>query len=247
MPFASLLLSTWLLHLGQASATAPTSKEDMHKRFTERANNPAEVKRISESTMGCNVHEAGESGQNFRTTMAGGSMTSRGPARVAVDQNPILPDHRAPKFWAPTERVDAAGLTSMLEDGKATTVASLKGKVVLVFVYKAECKWTTEIMNEIIKLQSMDANAPFTVLPISIGEGGWPKIADFRRKNSGAIPAEFRIYRPSAEAGKGISALGQIEYTPATFILDRRGRVAWRIYGGVKGAIQDRLNHTLTE
>ena len=51
----------------------------------------------------------------------------------------------------------------------------------------------------------------------------------------------------SMKYGTGISLFPDFRITPTTFILDRHGRVAWRIVGAIRGSLTDKLNHILSE
>lgn len=133
------------------------------------------------------------------------------------------------------------------QDGIGKKVADLKGKVAVVFIFKPDCKFTSDMMGEIIRLQGMQQGKPYEVVPVSIGSEGWSGLARWRQLNMNILPKDFPIYRPGTESGTGTSVFGELFGTPTTLILDRHGRVAWRFNGAIKGALADRLTHIMLE
>ncbi|MDE3246901.1 MAG: hypothetical protein KGN80_12510, partial [Acidobacteriota bacterium] len=83
--------------------------------------------------------------------------------------------------------------------------------------------------------------------PVLIGSEKLEAIEAFRRLNPKAIPADFRIFHLVAMPAGSLKVLLELKVSPTTYILDREGRVAWRIPGEIPGALSAKVNHILSE
>lgn len=230
-------------------APAPRlNRKALYEQFKAKAMDLATLKRLAKESNGCRPEEEGENrgGTRDQVRMAGGTAFNR-VAAPSVDQNPIPDEERAPRYFEPAQRASAAAFTAVNQAGIETKVGDSGGSVLVVFLFKPDCKFTPDILGEIIRLQAMQERIGFKMIPVSLGSEGWSGLARWRQQNKNALPQEFQIFRPKAEMGLGASVFGTLHATPTTFILDRRGRVAWRISGAVRGAISDRLNQILME
>lgn len=237
----SLLIAA--LALLQAPAPPPTPES-----LKAKALDPAILKKEAARATGCLAHESGSASEQFQTKARLLDGSTRGTiSGLAVDTNPIPEVDRMPRYYAPGERASAQGFKVHRLDGSSLSVDQLRGLPVVVFIFKPDCKYSAEMLNEIIRLQAVEDRARVKVLAVSISDGAWTDIARYRQQNINALPATFPIFRPSSDQGAGVSIFKDLFVTPTTYILDREGRVAWRITGGVRGSIQDKINHIRTE
>jgi len=226
----------------------PQEKRPQYEQFKARALNPSTLQRLAKETMGCRPEESGENAANFQIYKREDGSTIISPrSGPTVDTNPIPEAERQPRYFEPGQRPPAAAFAAVDHVGKVTRVQDQLGKVTLVFLFKPDCKYTAEMIGEVIRLQGMQQRLGVCVMPVTIGEEGWSGLARWRQKNVNIIPAEFPIYRPNPVQGTGTSVFGTLYATPTTFILDREGKVAWRMSGALRGAIWDRLNQILLE
>lgn len=149
---------------------------------------------------------------------------------------------RVPRYFEPADRVSARAFTFLGEDGKPQTVAGLQGKVVLVFLFRTDCRWTLDMLGEMIRLQGLEEKAGIRVIPVSIVNPGWAAVKQFRKLAGRDLPATFPIFLPGDAEATGLTVLGDLKVAPTTLILDREGRIAWRINGAGPGSVADKLN-----
>jgi hypothetical protein len=149
---------------------------------------------------------------------------------------------RVPRYYEPADRRPVQSFAFNGEDGKPQSIEALKGKVVLLFLFRTDCKWTLDVLGEIVRLQGLEEKAGIRVIPVSIVNPGWPAVKQFRRLAGRDLPATFPIYLPSDSPATGLEVLGDLKVAPTLLILDREGRVAWRINGATPGSIADKLN-----
>ncbi len=213
-----------------------------------RAVDSQTLKNEGEKAMGCLAQESGTNSEQFQNVgqKSNGSWTGK-LSSLAVDTNVIPKDERMPRFYAPGSRDSALGFKVNRLDGSSISIEECKGQPVVVFIFKPDCKYTGEMLSEVIRLQSVEDKARIKVFAVSISDGAWSDLARYRLKNINAIPATFPIYRPSTDPGSGTSIFKDLRVTPTTYILDRDGNVAWRIAGGIRGSLQDKINHIRTE
>jgi hypothetical protein len=245
-----LLLSVSVLLLQPPAQPGPDPAriKNLHDQLRSKTMDPHNLETLGQGVTGCRPNEEGETKNDFRTAAraAGSTVNPRIQSPVS-DANPIPPSERPPRFYAPTDRRPADSFAFFNQDGTGKKVADLKGKVVVVFMFKPDCKYTSDMMGEIIRLHAIQKGKPFEVVPVSIGSEGWSGLARWRQQNMNILSQDFPIHRPGIESGTGTSIFGELLATPTTLILDRHGRVAWRFNGAIKGALADRLTQIMLE
>jgi thiol-disulfide isomerase/thioredoxin len=163
--------------------------------------------------------------------LRGTGFLGRGDTRVAV----------------PGKR-DAAGEVVLVdEQGRRRTLAEFHGKVVLVDVWAT---WCPPCRSSLPGLAAMQAEAlkhgeasPLAVVPISVDEGGLATVRRFLAENPGL---NLVSYAP-ANGRESIAPLGEISGIPASFVLDRQGRIRQRWAGYIPGFAEQAVKDALEE
>lgn len=264
--FVPVLLITSIL--AAQAPPKPTTREELAKTFRAKALDPVVLKNEAAKVGGCALSRHSSVTEDMRGTAAktdsrlagmsvtGGGMLTGGPeqsSRIAdpdprtvgkmlVDNAVLDKADRTPRFFEPGERVSVAAFKFMKEDGSSQPISDLKGKVTLLFLFRADCRWTHDMMGEVLRMQGIEEKAGIRVISVSIVNPGWVPVKQFRKFVGAELPATFPIYLPSEESGAGLEVLGELKIAPTTFILDRQGRIAWRINGAAPGALADKLN-----
>lgn len=248
----AILLAFPLLFAPRLQAQAgpdPARIKAMHDQIKAKVLDPASLAALGRTAFGCRPDEEGARVNDFTTAARGSQAASVNPQLQSpvLDANPIPGPERPPRYYAQDKRPSADTFVFLNQAGQGRRVAELAGKAAVVFLFKPDCKYTPDLMGEIIRLHGMQKGKAYEVVPVSIGSEGWSGLARWRQLNTSILPADFPIYRPGLQAGTGASVFGELFGTPTTLILDRHGRVAWRINGAIRGALADRLNHILLE
>jgi peroxiredoxin len=109
------------------------------------------------------------------------------------------------------------------QSGKEYSLSAFRGKVVLVNFWATWCPPCLEEMPSMEQLQRRMANQPFAILGLSV-DSSWEPVNRFMQQHQLTIP----VY---ADFDKEISTrYGTIVY-PETYILDKKGRVAYKVIG----------------
>lgn len=124
-------------------------------------------------------------------------------------------------------------------EGNRRSLADYRGKVVLVDVWATWCPPCRKSLPEVAELQRAGGEA-YAVLPISVDETGWAAVTPFLARNP---QLGLRAFVP--DGPRGLAPLGEIRGIPATFVIDREGRVVkqWAGYGEglAKRALEEAL------
>ncbi len=266
---ASPVLALLALLAGQEPAKAPAPQAaNPAAAIRQRALDPAALAKEGAKAAGCPLTRHSSTTEDLRGSTAaaderlkGMSVTGAGTVAGLPEQQGRLGSGRAPsaaslmantatlseadrvpRFYEPADRVSARDFTFLGEDGKPQSVAGLQGKVVLIFLFRTDCRWTLDVLGEMIRLQGLEDKAGIRVVPVSIVNPGWSAVKQFRRLAGRDLPATFPIYLPGDSPAAGLQVLGELKAAPTTLILDREGRIAWRINGATPGSIADKLN-----
>jgi thiol-disulfide isomerase/thioredoxin len=125
---------------------------------------------------------------------------------------------------APTDAVMGANNTSI-------RLTDFKGKVVLVNFWATWCGPCRMEIPDLVKLQAKYAAKGFTVVGIS-QDNELGKALDFAKNNQMDYP--IALGTPELK-----QSFGGVEAIPATFLIDRDGKIAWSIVGLTDGEILD--------
>jgi thiol-disulfide isomerase/thioredoxin len=126
--------------------------------------------------------------------------------------------------------------------GASVTMAQQAGKVVLINFWATWCGPCKAEMPILMKLQKEHGSAGLVVLGVSMDEEGPSVIAPWLQKtkfvmDGAQAPINFPILVGTPQMA---TAYGEIEALPATFIVDRKGKIVERIDGPVEFKDMDR-------
>ena len=109
--------------------------------------------------------------------------------------------------------------------GKPTSLAAFRGKVVLLNVWATWCPPCVKEMPTLNKLQELLGGKDFAVLPLSVDKGGVFAVQSFYQDN---FIDHLPVYvDPTTKVLDGLNILG----TPTTILIDKQGREIARTLG----------------
>lgn len=118
----------------------------------------------------------------------------------------------------------APDVTLYALDGKPFTLASLRGKVVLLDFWASWCAPCRKSFPFLDELQKAHANAGLQIIGLTLEEDD-DAVTGFLA----SVPANFTIARDTSErAGEAFGVVAM----PTSFLIDREGRLAARFEGG---------------
>lgn len=109
-------------------------------------------------------------------------------------------------------------------DGKAVSLSSYRGKVVMVHFWATWCPPCVEELPALERLYHAYVGKDLEVLTISVDEGGASDVGQFMRKNEFALPV---LLNPGQSVAR---AYGTFKF-PETYLVDREGIVRRKIIG----------------
>ena len=120
--------------------------------------------------------------------------------------------------------------------GADVTMAQQRGKVVLVNFWATWCGPCKAEMPILVKLQKVHGPAGLVVLGVSMDEEGASAINPWLKKtkfmvDGASAPMNFPLLIGTPQMA---TAYGEVEALPATFIVDRQGKVVQRIDGPIE-------------
>ena len=109
------------------------------------------------------------------------------------------------------------------QSGKEVSLSRLRGKVVLVNFWATWCPPCVDEMPSLQQLQGRMANKPFELLALSVDDS-WEAVNRFMKDNGFVLP----VY---ADFDKRISTLYGTSMWPETYIVDKKGKIAYKVVG----------------
>jgi peroxiredoxin len=103
--------------------------------------------------------------------------------------------------------------------GRVVRLSDFAGKVVLLDFWATWCAPCKESVPWFNELQAKYADRGFTVLAVSMDEGGWPVVKPFAEKAGMTYPVLLGTPRVAY-------LYGDVDSLPLAFFIDRAGRVA---------------------
>lgn len=135
------------------------------------------------------------------------------PAQDALADDSFKPGAKAEDFSLP----DVAG--------KQMSLAQYNGKVVMLNFWATWCRPCRTEMPSMQKLYHAYKDKDFVILAVSVDRKGKGDVNEFVRQNGYTFPI---LLDPDST----VSDRYHVPYLPATFIIDRQGRIVSREYGG---------------
>ena len=127
---------------------------------------------------------------------------------------------------APVEKSQAPEISVVSLDNQQLTLASLKGKVVLLNFWATWCPPCREEIPSMMKLNKLMAGKPLQMVCVSVDEGGKQAVTEFFKNSGFSLPA---YTDPSGQASKTYGITG----VPETFVIDKNGMIVKKVIGGL--------------
>ncbi len=163
---------------------------------------------------------------------------------VHPDARGLTAEERRPRYLPPEDRAPALDLPLRSPGEPAQRLAGFRGRVVVLTLFNPACS-ESSLLPELRDLRTRAASAGVTVLPLA--RTPEKALVRWRRANREALPDTFPIYVPDCAPHTLAEALPDYAISPTTYILDREGRIAWRICGAIPGALIAKINLVLSE
>lgn len=109
------------------------------------------------------------------------------------------------------------------QSGKERSLSGLRGKVVLVNFWATWCPPCRDELPSMQQLQRRMVNKPFEMLALSVDDS-WESVNRFMKENGFTVP----VY---ADFDKRISTLYGTHMWPETYIVDKKGKIAYKVIG----------------
>jgi len=165
---------------------------------------------------------------------------------IQPDKEVFTEEERRPRFVEPDSRRPLPPFSLTDQTGTTRNIDGLGGRVLILHFFNPTCP-NIQTLPEIVRLQSLQSRFPFQVFPVAIGITHVQALVGFRNQNVETLPPEFQIFLFGKGRGDPRSTFKDFAISPTTYILDRKGQVAWRICGSIPGALTDKINHILSE
>jgi thiol-disulfide isomerase/thioredoxin len=150
------------------------------------------------------------------------------------------------RHYAREDRPDGSAF-AFRQDGRARTLAELRGKVVVVDFWASWCPPCRRGLPELDALQRRGrAEGGFEVVPVDMDHDPAALRRFLERESPRFFGRDFSFATLAAPGAE--TALGNpVRSYPTTFILDRRGRIAYRWSGFREDLLRQRLEEVLAE
>lgn len=106
--------------------------------------------------------------------------------------------------------------------GKPVALKKYRGKVLLLNFWATWCGGCKQEMPQFAQMQR-DVGKKMSVLGLSVDEKGWDAVKPFLASNN--------VGYPVAMAGQDLTSQFRVNSLPATFLIDRKGRIAAQYIG----------------
>jgi peroxiredoxin len=137
------------------------------------------------------------------------------------------------RYAAVSARVPDVTITTI--QGEQLTAASLRGKVVLVNFWATSCATCVKEMPRLVETYRRHRARGFETIAVAMSYDPPNYVLHYAARN--ALPFKVAL-DPTGAAAR---AFGDVELTPTTFVIDRRGTIVKRYLGEPDFAELDRL------
>jgi glutathione peroxidase-family protein len=173
--------------------------------------------------------------------------------------------HQEGEWFIPQgQRKDVSPFAAYDEKSHGTSLASMKGKVVLVGLWSVHCDPSAKMLMEFASLYSKRAQYGFDILAVNFDEnqqggelapnvdvgieGGWRAINKFMIKNRSFFEASHMpVYTPGLGKEGPSTFMDMVWSLPVLFVVDREGKLAQIHIGYKDGFVGEALKRALME
>ena len=166
--------------------------------------------------------------------------------------------HWGNKTFPIGERPDLSAVTFYDESGKGVSVASLKGKLVIIGLWGYRCQPSARMLMEMAKVLKVKDRYGFEAWAMNydanrISEdatslGGWVAIRRFQTENAEAFketPLSLGVSGPGDENPGHF--IGVVDSLPVMLVVDRTGHLATVDIGYTQGMVGQRISQLIKE
>lgn len=185
-----------------------------------------------------------------------GPLASTG-GMVGADSQGLLSYQQGSQMIPQGHRRSVATFAAYDAKGNPTSVASLKGKVVLVGLWSIRCDPSAKMLLELASLYPKRAQYGFDILAVNFDEnqqdgggiqGGWRAINTFVTKNRQFFEAsKMPVFIPGLGKEGPSNFMDIVHSLPALFVIDREGNLAQVHIGYKDGFVGDAIRRALGE
>lgn len=128
-------------------------------------------------------------------------------------------------YLAPPQRVAAPDATFTTIEGQTLATADLRGTVVLVNFWATDCIPCMREMPRIVQTYNKYRARGFETVAVAMSYDPPNRVLDYARKN--ALPFKIALDL----SGELARRFGDVQFTPTSFVIDRRGNIVKRYLG----------------
>jgi thiol-disulfide isomerase/thioredoxin len=177
--------------------------------------------------------------------------------RNGADASAVRYSQWGNQYFPPAQRKDVSAFAAYDEKNKGVSLASLRGKVVLVGLWSTHCDPSAKMLMEFASLYAKRDQYGFEILSVNFDEnqqdgggleGGWRAINKFRIKNRQFFDAsKMPIYTPGLGKEGPSNFMDMVYSVPVLFVVDRQGKLAELHIGYKDGFVGQALTRVLRE
>lgn len=183
---------------------------------------------------------------------------------AGADSSSQLYYQQGRQYFPQGQRKSVAAFAAYDEKAKGTTIASLKGKVVLIGLWSVRCDPSAKMLMEFASLYPKREQYGFEILAVNFDEnqqggedrpgadisieGGWRAISKFRIKNRQFFEtSKMPVYTPGLGKEGPSNFMDVVHSLPALFVIDRQGNLAQIHIGYKDGFVGEAIRLALGE
>lgn len=175
----------------------------------------------------------------------------------AADGSAKLYHQEGVQFFPQGQRKDVSAFAAYDAKSRGTSLASLKGKVVLVGLWSVHCDPSAKMLMEFATLYPKRAQYGFEILAVNFDEnqqdgggieGGWRAINKFMIKNRQFFEtSKMPVYTPGLGKEGASNFADMVWSLPVLYVVDREGKLAQVHIGYKDGFVGQALSLALRE
>lgn len=191
---------------------------------------------------------------NFGASSRTGSTTG---GMIGADSTAKLYYQQGTQFFPQGRRKSVTTFAAYDERAKGTSIASLKGKVVLVGLWSVRCDPSARMLMEFAAIYPKRDQFGFEILAVNFDEnqqdggkieGGWRAINRFVNKNRPFLEtSKLPFYTPGLGKEGASNFMDIVHSLPALFVIDREGNLAQIHIGHRDGFVGEALKKAILE